>query len=527
MIWLALSISFTFAGVEKEIESDIKHVTVFPDRAQLTHETSLNLVAGTTTLRLKGLSPYIDTRSINVKGVGDFTILSVSRQNNYIEDLENSPEVKALKDQLETLQQKVENEKMAVSVLKEKEAFLVANRAVMANNNTFSMEQFKSMMNYYTTGMEQINSDMLKKNRLIKEYEEQVASLQKQLDSSMGNAGLPMGEILVTILAEKAVQGMLTYSYVVNNAGWYPSYDIRVENVTKPVEIIYKANVFQSTGVSWDNVLISLSNATPWISGDVPTLSPWFAEYFMTFPVSRMAISTNKAVMEEEAVVMDSFAATGAANSSVSFTAKREGETTVSFDIKVPYTILPDGQTKTIDIQETTSTAEYKYVTVPKLSPHAYLTAEIVDWGKNGFQSGEATLYFENSYVGNSTLDTRNTSDTLSLSLGLDNSIVVTREKRQDYSSKKSVGTNKTDTYSYLISVRNNKSVDVRVDLLDQVPLSTSSDMTVDAVDLSGGRLDKETGQVKWEIPLQAGESKSVIFTYSVKYPKSKTVILE
>ncbi|MBK7710115.1 MAG: hypothetical protein IPJ37_03490 [Bacteroidales bacterium] len=61
--------------------------------------------------------------------------------------------------------------------------------------------------------------------------------------------------------------------------------------------------------------------------------------------------------------------------------------------------------------------AEYKYVTTPKLSQLAYLTANITDWAKLSLQSGEATLYFENSFVGKSNVNVAELNDTLALSL--------------------------------------------------------------------------------------------------------------
>jgi len=84
---------------------------------------------------------------------------------------------------------------------------------------------------------------------------------------------------------------------------------------------------------------------------------------------------------------------------------KQVGETTITFDIAIPYTVLSDGKVQTVEIQRITAPADYKYVTMPKLSPLAYLTANITDWAKLSLQTGEATLYFENSFVGKSTLN--------------------------------------------------------------------------------------------------------------------------
>ena len=70
-------IADAYADNEKEIRAAIKHVTVYPDRAQVTHEASVELPAGKSLLRLGSLSPYIDAQSIQVKGTGAFVIISV------------------------------------------------------------------------------------------------------------------------------------------------------------------------------------------------------------------------------------------------------------------------------------------------------------------------------------------------------------------------------------------------------------------------------------------------------------------
>ncbi len=518
------------AQSEKELKAEIKHVTVFPDRAQIDHETSVTLLPGKTILKLSGLSPYIDQQSIQVKGFGEFTILSVNHQNNYLQNLEDTPEVKSIRSQIEALQLKVEDEKAANSILKEKEEFLIANRTILVKETTFTIEQLKSVMDLYTNNMDQITMTTLKKERLIKEYEKQITALQQQISARLGKQQLPSGEISVAIAAEKQVTGKLSFSYVVANAGWYPSYDIRVDDIKNPVSIFYKANVFQNSGVEWKDVKLSFSNATPWVAGDIPALYPWFIDYYNPMPTMVRGIPSG--VKRSEAPVMmevseDSKLEAKAMEAAPISVEKKIGATTVTFDIAVPYSISADGKIQTVEIQRLTAQADYKYVALPKLTPHAYLTANITDWAKLSLQSGEATLYFENSFVGKSTLNVNQLTDTLTISLGTDNSILVKREKRKDFTSKKVIGANKTETYSFLLTIRNNKTNPVKITLIDQIPVSSNSGITVDAIELSGGRHNNQTGEIKWDLEINQQETKQIILTYSVKYPKDKTVILE
>jgi uncharacterized protein (TIGR02231 family) len=519
------------ADTDKDIKAGIKHVTVYPDRAQLTHETQVELPAGKTNLKLGGLSPFIDAQSIQVKGYGDFVILSVNQQNNYLENLEDLPEVKSIRGQIEALQLKVEDEKAAIAVLNEKEAFLVANRAILVKETTFSVEQLKSVMELYTNNMDQVKNSVLKKNRLIKDYEKQISALQQQISDRFGKQ-LPSGEITVSVSAEKPVTGRLTYSYVLTNAGWYPSYDIRVDDITKPVTILYKANVFQNTGLTWKDVKLSFSNATPWVSGDVPELDPWFIDYFVPVPTPRVrgvAYSSEKKDERAipEVVAMDRKMEMNETEAAPVAVEKQVGETTISFDVAVPYSIPSDGKVQIIEIQRTATPAEYKYVTVPKLSPLAYLTANIPDWAKQSLIGGEATLYFENTFVGKSNLNVNQLKDTLAVSLGTDNSILVKRDKRKDFTSTRVFGSNKTETYSFLITIRNNKTNLVRITVNDQIPISSNSGIEVDAVELSGGKHNSQTGEIKWDLEIKPQETRQLILTYSVKYPKDKIIILE
>jgi len=525
----------SIADNEKEIKAVIKHVTVYPDRAQINHDANIEIPAGKNVLKLVGLSPFIDAQSIQVKGYGDFIILSVNLQNNYLQNLEDQPEVKNIRNQIVALQLKVEDEKAALNVLEEKRAFLIANRAILVKETSFSLDQLKNVMDLYTGNMDQVSTNTLKKNRLIRDYEKQIADLQKQIADRIGKQQLPSGEISVSVSCEKPVTGRLTFSYVVNNAGWYPSYDIRVDDITKPVTIFYKANVFQSTGIPWKDVKLSFSNATPWVAGDVPALNPWFIDYFYPQPAPSIQIrGTTSGVkrsdayeLNEAVTVKDESLRMKEAEAAPVPVDVRVGETTVTFDISSPYSISPDGKVQTIEIQRTSTPADYKYVAVPKVSPLAYLTGNITDWAKQNLIGGEATLYFENTFVGKSYLNVNQLKDTLSVSLGTDNSILLKREKRKDFTSTKILGSNKTETYSFEITVRNNKQDAVRISVLDQIPISTNSGIEVSASELSGGKHNSQTGEIQWNLEIKPQETRKLILTYSVKYPKDKTIILE
>lgn len=525
---LLLTVQAGFGASEKEIRSEIKHVTLYPDRAQISSEAGISASAGETILMLKGLSPYIIRSTIQVSGEGRFTIMGVSHSNNFLEATGDSPEVKELKSRIEVLNAKTEDEKTAIEVLRERENFLVANRVITGRDGTMTAEQYRAMLELYSSNIDQVRTTILKKDRLIKDYAKQLQDLNNQLNQSMGKRRLPTGEIAVTISAPAAVNGKLMVSYVVTNAGWSPSYDIRVEDTNKPVALVYKANVFQSTGNDWKGVRLSFTNASPSESGEIPVLNPWYLSFYqppeLMLRGKAAGIASRSQQPATDKAVEVEYLAMAAEAPEVIIT---QGTTAISFDVAVPSDIPSDGRTKTIEIGRTTATASFVRESVPKLDAKAYLTGRIAEWEKLNIIGGEANLYFENTFVGNSLLSPAQFGDTMKISLGSDRNVNVKRERQAETTERRLLGNNRIDTRSFMITVRNNKRENVAMKITDQIPVSTNSEITIEATQLTGGKLDPVSGMVTWEFNLAPQESRDLVLTYTVRYPKDKVIILE
>jgi hypothetical protein len=72
--------------------------------------------------------------------------------------------------------------------------------------------------------------------------------------------------------------------------------------------------------------------------------------------------------------------------------------------------------------------------------------------------------------------------------------------------------------------VKNNKSVPIKVEILDQVPVSKQKDIVVELEEKDGATFNEDFGKLKWELEIPANQNKRVRFTYSMKYPKDKNV---
>jgi len=168
--------------------------------------------------------------------------------------------------------------------------------------------------------------------------------------------------------------------------------------------------------------------------------------------------------------------------------------------------------------------ATYMHYAVPKQDGDAFLTAKVVGWNTLNLVSGKASVFFAGAYLGQSFINTASVDDTLSLSLGRDKRIAMSRKKQSELSKRQFIGNNEKETFYFETTVRNNRDKPIQFLLEDQLPISSNGDIEVGMLEISGAELEKNTGRLSWRFTLNPGESKTVVLGYSVKSPKGKSV---
>ncbi len=201
--------------------------------------------------------------------------------------------------------------------------------------------------------------------------------------------------------------------------------------------------------------------------------------------------------------------------------------TSTNFDIEVPYSIPSDDKPYDVHMISHEVPADYHYAVVPKLSDQAYLVAAVTDWSQYSLLSGEANLFLKGTYQGKSYLDMEAFEDTLSVSVGRDEDIVVKREQVKDKSSTSFLGGNKTVERSWRTTIRNTNDYPVNLVAEDQYPISKDDDIKVIQLGHDGGKLDEETGKVTWSFTLPAGQTAERVLKYAVRYPKKRRLLVE
>lgn len=524
LAFLAFSLAVS-AQTDRSVESKISNVTVFLSKAQVTREVKTRLDPGKTNLIITGLTSQLDPQSIQVSGKGSFIILGTSHRQNYLNELNMPRTFKQLKDSLEYYQKQIAFEQSQKEILTKEEQMLISNQKIGGANQNLTVAELKAMADFYRSRLSEIVAGRMKEDDKIKRMNEKMIRIQSQINSQNELYNRNTSEIVVSVSADASTSADLTLNYVVANAGWYPVYDLRAINTKSPVQLSYKANVFQGTGEEWKGVHLKLSTANPNLGGLKPELSAWYLTFYE--PVTTMmrykkaggkAMEPAPASMAVEAESKD------VAEIVSDYVTTVQTSLNTEFDISIPYTVASANQPTLVDIRNYEMKADYQYSVAPKLDPDAFLMAKATGWEDFSLLPGEANIFFEGTFVGKSFIDPNSIKDTLAISLGRDKRIVVKREKVKDFTSRKAIGANIRETYAYEVSVKNAKQESLKIVVEDQVPISQNNQIEVALLDTGSASYNKDTGKLNWTWTLQPSETKKTTFKFEVKYPKDKPI---
>ncbi len=544
---------FVFAQTQKALKSSVKEVTLFTNGAQIIRTAGINLQAGVSELVFEGISPYTNVSSIQPSGKGNFIILDSRHNIQYPEPPEN-PEIlipAALQHKIEASQDSLNEINFDYDVIKDRKELFIKQKEMLANNPVMrgggksdSLPILKDAMEFYNSKMSLINAELqkirreeskviLRKTQLQNRYNELIA-YKERIISEKTSSTAPVYQVIVTVSAKEAVSGSLSISYTCSNAGWTPAYDIRVNDINAPVELSFKANVYQNTGEEWNNIKLKLSTNNPNKNNTKPYLAAWYLNYYMPVNVysSNLRGGSAPASVSREDISVSSMdydvKKLPSAQLASDYTSETQNLTAFEYSIDLPYTIPSDGKYHLVFVQKHDNIAtSYNYFAAPKIDKDAFLIAKLTSWEELNLLPAKANIYFENAFVGETTIDPNIIADTLELSLGRDKGIAIQRKKLKDKEKEQIIGSSRVKTISMEVTIRNNKNSTIDINLEDQIPLSNDKDIKVSFESENfTGNYNENTGMLNWQLKIKPKESKVVSFTYTIKYDKDRNLIM-
>ncbi|MCF6295746.1 MAG: mucoidy inhibitor MuiA family protein [Flavobacteriaceae bacterium] len=637
LLLLLFCISFTHAN-NNETQSKLNEVTIYLNGAEVVRTAKITLPIGTSEFIFINLSPNIQESSIQISGLKMATVLSINYGINYLDKKPNTKEIESLISKIELLKDKISLEDNIILGYKEELSLIQSNRRLGNETENVNLSKVKEFAAYYRQRLTELNNDIHTSEKSKKKYRKEIANIKKQLNELNVTEKLETGEIKVKLNSEVSSILNLTITYNVTDAGWYPIYDLKAEKINAPLNLSYKAHIYQNTGQDWNDVKVTLSTSDPNTNNLKPELNTKYLNFINrysnyksnratknynyrynpfvktvsgivvdesglplpgvnvivkgttngtqtgfdgrysiaiqsgneltysyvgliseTLPIHSTIMNIN---MEEDISALDEVIVTaqgisrkksslGYATTDISrvlsgkgsgvqirgissikgaYTSEgdiiEDGITNIKFEIKKQYTISSNGDVTVIKIDEFTIPTNYSYFAAPIVNENVFLTAKFGNWEQYNLLPGEANVYFEGSYSGKTQINPQATTDSLTVSLGVDPNVIVKRNQINSFKSKSFIGTKRIIDKAYEIELKNNKQSNIALVLMDRIPISQNNEIKIDEIETGTANYDDKKGLIEWKINLSGNTSKKLKFSYVVKFPKHKRINL-
>jgi uncharacterized protein (TIGR02231 family) len=496
------------------------------------------LEAGEQVVEVGPLPMSLDGDSIRVSGRGPATVLGVDlvlRRH----DKPSDATVGAVHEQRRQLSAETAEMDDAETVLRQRQAFLIAlgERAsgtyarALAGGETAaeSVTAFAATMGGELTSVLAGVRDLQRRRT---EVADRIAALDRQL-RDLSNKHEPDARYAVIALAVSEPGAVeLDVSYQVPGAGWRSTYDVRLTGDT--LQLSWFGLVEQRTGEDWPECELSLSTARTSGVAAVPELAPWYLDPYVRapavyasrsfggapggggFPPAPMAAAAPVGAPMQLESTLDVAAPMQLGQAEV-----EAGATAATYRPARAVAVPADGTTARATITVLDLAARLDHVTAPASSTDVHLRAVVANSSAHTFPPGPAAVFHEADFVSRTALSTWAPGEELELALGLDDRVRVERELTKRTATKATLGSSRRREVEYRTTVANYTGREIRLTVLDQLPVSRHDGITVRETTVEPPPAERtDLGVLTWRLTLPEGKSSTLRLGYRVETTK-------
>lgn len=420
------------------------------------------------------------------------------------------------------------------------QGFVAPTAAAELRNGVLNAETLQKMSGYILSEREKIAEKELVLAKEKQDLDKEMQQAQRERQKLTAGSSRTANEAVVTLAADSgglSGGGSLKLRYIVNNAGWTPSYAARRETGEKAsIRLEYYADITQVSGEDWDGANVTLSTATPSLASRGPQLLPmgvslasandeqgqeWAkrsqqmlsngyedAKREIASKQKSLNLVLNRAGGQAQsrepqspggAVQMDMAAEKKLrkeinevaaddqlidllVNKSVTRGAElaivpREESLSVTYVIPGAISIPSRADHQLIQIGGMPLKSEFVKVATPALTEYVYDEANVTNQSGMVLLAGPVTAYSDAAFVGRGELPTVSAGESFTVGFGIDSSLRAHKELVER--TETTQGGNRVVNVTYRLKLENFGKDAAAVRLLDRMPLAQNKDISV------------------------------------------------
>ena len=530
------------------LDAPIVAVTVFRDGARVQRSGTVSVEPGLRPVVIGGLPASVDPASVRVAARGPgLALLDVEVHRRYRTDplREETARLRAEVDRCRDLVQGLDDEDTAEQArlsflghLSESAATALARAVSFGRAGHDDLARMAGHLSADTGDSlgrrREISARKRSARRELEAAEQRLEAAEMRADHTVAFI-----EVSATLEAGAATSAEIEVSYHVRGASWRPLYDLTLEG--ERLAVSYLAEVWQQSGEDWPAVELILSTTRRGLHQALPELDPWYIGRVRPVPAPYPAMAMRKglsaaraaagpaddnemAVVPAAAVPLAAHLTAEPAQSGVPGEPGDLGSGLV-YRVQRPLAVPADGEPYKTMVAQFALDAELDHLAVPVLAPEAYARATVTNTSSLLLLPGPARVFHGPQFVGETVLETVAAGEEFELQLGVDDQIRVERQLRRRRTSKAMIGGTRTIDVGYEITVENHRPGQARISVHDHIPVSSDGDIKVRLREASpdpAGQTD--LGELTWDLSLEAGQTATIRYRFTVEHPAQVTV---
>jgi uncharacterized protein (TIGR02231 family) len=255
-------------------------VTVYRGQALVTRLVDVPGAAGLREVVVTDLPAQMLPGSIFAEGGDGLVVRSVRYRERPVEE-DIREEVRALDTRIRGFQDALaanakqrELQGEQRNYLEKLEQFTAPTANLELTRGVLNADTLKSLSEFLLESRRTLVEKELELNLQQREVAEQLEQAQRERQILTGDSARRLREAIVFVELRGENGGQLRFGYLVSQATWSPSYNLRAGNAAQGVAVEYNASIQQMSGEDWTDVAMTLSTATPSLVAKAPKLAP-------------------------------------------------------------------------------------------------------------------------------------------------------------------------------------------------------------------------------------------------------------